>query len=154
MLSIAAQGKAARRWPVPVKINRYTLFHVREDPRHPPLWELFNIGSITGMNGQRATMSHQNDVRHRRITTRWTAAAGACFASNLVRRWLRECAPPGELKRWSLMIDCSLSGARVQNTDWALPQKSDLLSFRPGFSPVTRLALKKPQNRFNGLLFF
>ena len=24
----------------------------------------------------------------------------------------------------------------------ALPQKSDLLSFRPGFSPVTRLALK------------
>jgi len=24
----------------------------------------------------------------------------------------------------------------------ALPQKTDLLSFRPGFSPVTRLALK------------
>jgi len=27
-----------------------------------------------------------------------------------------------------------------------------LLSFRPGFSPVTGL-IKKPQNRFNGFLF-
>jgi hypothetical protein len=30
--------------------------------------------------------------------------------------------------------------------------KVGLLSFRPGFSPVTGL-IKKPQNRFNGFLF-
>jgi hypothetical protein len=34
-------------------------------------------------------------------TTRWTGAAGACFASNLVRRRLREFAPPGQLRRWA-----------------------------------------------------
>ena len=31
------------------------------------------------------------------ITTRWTGAAVACFASNLVRGRLREIAPPGQL---------------------------------------------------------
>jgi hypothetical protein len=36
----------------------------------------------------------------------------------------------------------------------ALPQKSDLLSFRPGFSPVTRLAPKSRRTVFNGFLFF
>ena len=35
--------------------------------------------------------------RGRRITTRWTGAAVACFASNLVRRRLREIAPPAHL---------------------------------------------------------
>jgi hypothetical protein len=34
-------------------------------------------------------------VRH--PTTRWTGAAGACFASNLMRRRLNEIAPPGQL---------------------------------------------------------
>ena len=33
----------------------------------------------------------------RNRTSRWTGAAGACFASNLVRRRLRETAPPGQL---------------------------------------------------------
>jgi hypothetical protein len=33
----------------------------------------------------------------RNITTRWTGAAGACFASNLVRRRLNGNAPPGQL---------------------------------------------------------
>ena len=30
-------------------------------------------------------------------TTRWTGAAGACFASNSVRRRVKEIAPPGQL---------------------------------------------------------
>jgi hypothetical protein len=40
------------------------------------------------------------------ITNRWTRAAGACFASYLIRRWLNEIAPPRQLNRspsiWSL----------------------------------------------------
>jgi hypothetical protein len=35
------------------------------------------------------------------LTNRWTGAAGACFASNMVRRRLDEFAPPGQLKRWA-----------------------------------------------------
>jgi hypothetical protein len=36
-------------------------------------------------------------IDDRRTTTRWTGAAGACFASGLVRRRLNEIAPPGQL---------------------------------------------------------
>jgi hypothetical protein len=36
------------------------------------------------------------------ITNRWTGAAGACFASSLVRRRLNEIAPPGQLKRYTV----------------------------------------------------
>jgi len=39
-------------------------------------------------------------VSGRGITTRWTGAAGACFASNLVRRRLKGIAPPGQLRRY------------------------------------------------------
>ena len=36
-------------------------------------------------------------IDQRRITTRWTGAAGACFASGVTRRRLNEIAPPGQL---------------------------------------------------------
>jgi hypothetical protein len=45
----------------------------------------------------RATFSTEN----RRPTNRWTRAAGACFASRLVRRCLNEIAPPRQLRRWA-----------------------------------------------------
>jgi len=37
-------------------------------------------------------------------TNRWTRAAGACFASLLVRRGLIEFAPPRQLKRWAATV--------------------------------------------------
>src|SRR5713226_3850596 len=40
----------------------------------------------------------------RRITNRWTRAAGACFVTNLVRRCLIEFAPPRQLNRWAAQI--------------------------------------------------
>ena len=43
-----------------------------------------------------ASPSRRAKISTRR-TNRWTGAAGACFASNLVRRRLRENAPPGQL---------------------------------------------------------
>jgi hypothetical protein len=35
------------------------------------------------------------------LTTRWTGAAVARFASSLVRRDLNEIAPPGQLRRYA-----------------------------------------------------
>src|SRR5439155_401457 len=45
------------------------------------------------------------------LTNRWTRAAGACFASSLVRRCLIEIAPPRQLNRWAPR----LSYERIQN---------------------------------------
>ena len=37
-------------------------------------------------------------------TNRWTGAAVACFASNLVPRRLNEIAPPGQLRRYAANV--------------------------------------------------
>src|SRR5882724_8746595 len=56
-------------------------------------------------NRKRLSLEYEEAVVDRRgITTRWTGAAGACFASNLVRRRLNEIAPPGQLNCWGAHI--------------------------------------------------
>src|ERR1700730_13765150 len=48
----------------------------------------------------------------RRRTNRWTGAAGACFASNLVGRRLNEIAPAGQLERYALAFSCPVDSER------------------------------------------
>ena len=58
---------------------------------------LEQIGPGKPIRINRTSFARGSRPIHAGITTRWTGAAGACFASNLVwRRW-NEIAPPGQL---------------------------------------------------------
>ena len=55
--------------------------------------------------------------RERRRTNRWTRAAGACFASSLVRRYLIEFAPPRQLRRSTAALSVSIARERMTAID-------------------------------------
>ena len=63
-------------------------------------------------------------MNSRHITNRWTGAAGVCFASNSVRRRLREIAPPGQLCRYAIVGRLARRHLRIRTAMLSSPNST------------------------------
>jgi hypothetical protein len=99
----AVDGNADRQHLGTTSILTVRVGKVRRGGTHKLLLSIMNIETYEG-------------VTNSRRTSRWTGAAVACFASSLVRRRLREIAPPGQLKRWVSFLQ--MNGHLSSNQLW------------------------------------